>query len=280
MSIAVRDLHDVTKIVILLSISKNEKVETTVLRQRLDGIRPNDMCFDVKHVHRALDEMTSEGLAIVRKGLIKLTSKGSRLSNDWRNLLLKKEPVLEVVAGIADGSVTGLVVIISAIIASLASNITIFAAFLTLAAVSMTNFSSFLLGGITEDASDIVTLQNLLSYSLNDIPDKAERNRSVRIVRGLFTVLRHDMKKTNFIAATLCSATTFLAGFLPLSVYLVLPEPVSIVLSLAIVAVFVGVFLVRYRSRRAGVHWKVTLLETLVIVLMTVLVSLLLGSSI
>jgi uncharacterized membrane protein YeaQ/YmgE (transglycosylase-associated protein family) len=48
---------------------------------------------------------------------------------------------------------------------------------------------------------------------------------------------------------------------------------------LGIVGAIVGVFLVRYRSRRSKVHWKITLLETVVIVTITVVVSLLVSGS-
>lgn len=64
-----------------------------------------------------------------------------------------------------------------------------FAAFLTLTAVAITNFSSFLLGGITGDLADMITLQNLMNYSLEDIPDKKERGKSLILVEQLFLVL-------------------------------------------------------------------------------------------
>jgi len=62
--------------------------------------------------------------------------------------------------------------------------------------------------------------------------------------------------------------------------YLTLPEPLDIILSLSIVGGVVGVFLVRYRSQRTKVHWKVTLLETVIIVTIAVIASLLLGGSV
>jgi hypothetical protein len=62
--------------------------------------------------------------------------------------------------------------------------------------------------------------------------------------------------------------------------YLTLPSPLGIVLSLSLVAAIVGVFLVRYRSKKTRVHWKVTLFETIVIVVIAVLASLLLGRSV
>ena len=106
--------------------------------------------------------------------MVQLTAQGQRLGKEWESLLLKKEPIMEVVAGLVDGSVTSLVVILSAFIATITTtstflnnlNAVIFAAFLTLSAVAITNFSSFLLGGITEDLNDIMTLQTLMNYSL------------------------------------------------------------------------------------------------------------------
>lgn len=49
--------------------------------------------------------------------------------------------------------------------------------------------------------------------------------------------------------------------------------------ALAMVGMVAGFFLVRYRSRKSKVHWKITLLETAVIVMIAVIVSLLIGST-
>jgi VIT1/CCC1 family predicted Fe2+/Mn2+ transporter len=65
----------------------------------------------------------------------------------------------------------------------------------------------------------------------------------------------------------------------PILAYFVLPKPLDIVVSLGVVGIVVGVFLVRYRSRRSKVHWKVTLLETVVIIAIAVIVSLIIGGS-
>jgi VIT1/CCC1 family predicted Fe2+/Mn2+ transporter len=65
----------------------------------------------------------------------------------------------------------------------------------------------------------------------------------------------------------------------PISAYFILPKPFDIILSLAIIATVAGFFLVRYRSKRSKVHWKITLLETLVIVAIAVIASLLIGGS-
>jgi uncharacterized membrane protein len=43
------------------------------------------------------------------------------------------------------------------------------------------------------------------------------------------------------------------------------------------VAVIAGVFLVRYRSKKTRVHWKITLYETIAIVIIATVASLLLG---
>jgi hypothetical protein len=223
--------------------------------------------------------MVAEGLIHDDWGTLHLTEQGMKLGKEWASLLLKKEPILEVVAGLVDGSITGLVVIISAFIAGLALRTAIFAAFLTLSSVAITNFSSFLLGGITEDLADMITLQTLMNYSLSDIPDKDQREKSLKLVKDLFAVLHKQINRSNLVAAIISGTTTFFAGILPIVAYFVLPKPLDIIVSLGVVGTVVGVFLVRYRSRRSKVHWKVTLLETVVIIAIAVIVSLIIGGS-
>ncbi|WXG46803.1 MAG: hypothetical protein WED05_09130 [Candidatus Atabeyarchaeum deiterrae] len=278
MSIKIQDLPDVVEIALLLNLEKDEAVPAAELKQRIDKICGENSCIDSRDFNKASDRMMSDRLITGRNGLVKLTKRGASLGRDWRNLLLKREPTLEVVAGLTDGSVTGLVVILSAFTASLAPSIAIFAALLTLSSVAITNFSSFLLGGITEDISDMITLESLLNHSLSDIPSIKERDKSLRLLKELFVLLHRQISRANIYAATLCCTTTLLAGFIPIVVYLTLPKPFNIVLSLCIVAVTVGFFLVHYRSKRTKVHWKVTLLETIVIILIAVFASLLLGA--
>jgi hypothetical protein len=194
---------------------------------------------------------------------------------------------MEVVAGLVYGSVTSFVVILSAFIATftLASSFlgntsaVIFAAFLTLSAVVITNFSSFLLGGITEDLADIMTLQNLMNYSLSDIPDKKERDKSILLVHKLFTLLGKEIHRSNVYAAIICGTTTFVAGIIPIATYLVLPPYYNVEVSLVLVSAIVGVFLVRYRSKKTQVNWKITLLETLAIGIIATVASLILGAA-
>jgi hypothetical protein len=229
---------------------------------------------------RTLKEMASEGLVLLQDGAVQLTDRGIRLGEEWRRLLLKKDPVIEVVAGLADGSVTGLVVVLSAFVAGLATSAATFAAFLTLTSVAITNFSSFMLGGITEDLADLVNLRALMDYSVSDIPDKMERDKSLALLKHLFIVLHKEIGRSNLQAAAICGTTTFLAGIMPILAYLTLPSPLDIILSLSLVATIAGVFLVRYRSKKTRVHWKVTLFETIIIVTIAVLASLLLGRSV
>ncbi len=189
-------------------------------------------------------------------------------------------------AGLVDGSITSLVVILSAFLATLTANTTflgnpktvVFAALLTLSAVAVTNFSSFLLGGITEDLADIMTLQNLMNYSLSDIPDKKERDKSLLLVQKLFTLLGKQIHRSNLYGAIISGTTTFLAGIVPIATYLVLPLYYNIFVSLIEVTVISGVFLARYRSKKTRVNWRVTLAETIVIVIIATVVSLLLGA--
>jgi len=248
-----------------------------MLKSRIDRVCTGHVCVDVSDFNKTITEMTAEGLIQTHESMVQLTDQGAKLSRDWQSLLLKKEPILEVVAGLVDGSITGLVVVLSAAIAGLTFRSAAFAAFLSLAAVAITNFSSFLLGGITEDLADMITLQNLMNYSLSDIPDKVERDKSLRLVKYLFTVLHKEISRANVHAAIICGTTTFIAGIIPIAAYLLMPKPFDTILSLAIVATVVGVFLVRYRSKRTKVHWKITLLETVVIVAIAAVASLIVG---
>jgi VIT1/CCC1 family predicted Fe2+/Mn2+ transporter len=274
----IQELPDVIRIVVLLELSKGHAVRKAALKRRIDKVcTPRGPCVEIRDLEKSLKEMASEKLIVEYDDSVQLTPQGLKLGKEWESMLLKKEPILEVVAGLADGSVTGLVVILSSFIAALETRALIFAALLTLSAVAITNFSSFLLGGITEDLADIMTLRTLVNYSLSDIPDKAERDKSLLLMEKLFLVLGKEIHRSNLYAATICGTTTFLAGIIPIIAYMVLPAPVNLVVSLIVVGSVVGIFLVRYRSRKTRVHWKVTLLETLAIVAIATVVSLLLG---
>ena len=277
MSFEIQELLDVIRIIVLLNLSKGTRMPKSALKRRLDKVCATYACIETSELDKALKEMTSEGLIIDNGDAVQLTEQGLKLGKEWESLLLKKEPILEIVAGLVDGSITGLVVILSAFIAALTRQAAIFAAFLTLTAVSITNFSSFLLGGITEDLADIMTLQNLMNYSLSDIPDKKERDKSLLLVKKLFTLLGKEIHRSNLYAAIICGTTTFLAGSIPIITYIVLSPPLNIALSLTMVAIIVGVFLVRYRSKKTRVHWKITLYETIAIVIIATIASLLIG---
>jgi hypothetical protein len=277
LSFEIQELRDIIRVIVLVNLAKGARLQTSVLKSQIDKVCTGFACVEMNDLDEALKEMAAEGLILSQDGLVQLTEQGAKLGKEWASLLLKKEPILEVVAGLVDGSVTGLVVILTAFIAGLALKTMAFAAFLTLSSVAITNFSSFLLGGITEDLADMITLQNLMNYSLSDIPDGAEREKSLMLVKRLFMVLHKEISRSNLFAAIICGTTTFLAGIVPILTYFILPAPFHIVVSLAIVGTVVGVFLVRYRSRWSKVHWKVTLLETAVIVAIAVIASLLIG---
>jgi hypothetical protein len=280
----IQELHDVIRVIVLLNLSKGNLMPKTALKHRIDKVCTSLACVDMSELEKALKEMTAEGLIIDNGDTVQLTEQGLKLGKEWQSLLLKKEPILEVVAGLVDGSITGLVVILSAFISTitgsglfLTTKGIIFTAFLTLTAVAITNFSSFFLGGITEDLADIMTLRTLMNYSLSDIPDKKERDKSLLLVEKLFLVLGKEIHRSNLFAAVICGTTTFLAGSIPIITYVVLPTPYNIVLSLGVVAAIAGIFLVRYRSRKTRVHWKVTLYETLAIVAIATVASLVIG---
>jgi F0F1-type ATP synthase assembly protein I len=278
LSFEIQELPDIVRVIILVELSKGQNVQKAWLKGQIDKVCTGYVCVETSDLDKTLGQMVAEGLIHDDRGTLHLTEQGMRLGKEWASLLLKKEPILEVVAGLVDGSITGLVVIISAFVASLTLRTAVFAAFLTLSSVSITNFSSFFLGGITEDLADMITLQTLMSYSVSDIQDKGQREKSLKLVKDLFSVLRKEINKSNLVAGIISGTTTFLAGMMPILAYFVLPDPLNLIISLAIVGVIAGVFLVRYRSRRSRVHWKVTLLETVVIIAIAVAVSLIIGS--
>jgi len=171
-SFEIQELPDVIRVIVLLTLKKGNKVKKITLKNRLDKVCSSYTCIEIGELDKALKEMAAEGIITFKNDdLVQLTAQGVRLGKEWESLLLKKEPIMEVVAGLVDGSITSLVVILSAFIGSLTANVifsnpdlVIFSAFLTLSAVAITNFSSFLLGGITEDLNDIMTLQNLMNF--------------------------------------------------------------------------------------------------------------------
>jgi VIT1/CCC1 family predicted Fe2+/Mn2+ transporter len=276
-SFEIQELPDVIRVIVLLNLSKGNRMRKSTLKRRIDKVCVSYTCIELTELDGALQEMSSEGLIKENNEWVQLTKQGVKLSKEWESLLLKKEPILEVVAGLVDGSITGIVVILSAFIAALTAQVMIFAAFLTLSAVAITNFSSFLLGGITEDLADIMTLQNLMNYSVSDIPDKKERDKSLFLIKKLFVLLDKEIHRSNLYAAIICGTTTFLAGSIPIITFILLPSPLDVILSLSIVAVIVGIFLVRYRSKKTRVNWKITFFETIAIVFIATVVSLILG---
>lgn len=284
MAFEVQELPDVIRIIALLELAKGKPIHKEALKRRIDKVCTRRGCVETPEIERALSEMTAEKLIAIEGDHIRLSQQGIKLGKEWESLLLKKDPILEVVAGLVDGSITGLVVVLSAFTAFLTGNTAllqfetvVFAAFLTLSAVAITNFSSFFLGGITEDLADILTLETLMNYSVSDIPDKKERDKSLLLLQKLFTALNKEIHRSNLYAAAICATTTFLAGIIPIASYLLLPSPINIVVSLSVVSAVAGFFLVRYRSKKTRVHWKITLLETVAIVVIATLVSLVLG---
>lgn len=287
MAFEIQELPDVIRVIVLLNLSKGAKIKKSTLKTRIDRVCVSYACVEMSELDKALAEMTAEGLVKQQSDYVELTEQGQKLGKEWESLLLKKEPIMEVVAGLVDGSITSLVVILSAFIATLTTTSTflsnqaavVFAAFLTLSAVAITNFSSFLLGGITEDLADIMTLQTLMNYSLSDIPDKKERDKSLLLVQKLFTLLGKQIHRSNLYAAVICGTTTFIAGVIPIAAYLLLPPYLNVITSLILVVAIVGIFLVRYRSKKTRVNWKITLAETLAIVIIATIASLVLGAA-
>ncbi len=277
MSFEVQELSDVIKVFVLLNLKRRTTIHKAILKKRIDEICADDVCVEVSDLDKSLKEMVSEGLIIEDGDYIRPTPQGIKLGKEWRNLLLKREPILEVVAGLVDGSIAGLVVVLSVFLSGILTKVVTFAVLLTLVAVAITNFSSFLLGGITEDLADMRSIQILMRFSLSDIPDKNERNKSLMLVKRLFMLLHKEVRLSNLYAALICSLTTFLAGGIPVVAYMFLPEPANLIMALAIVGAM-NAYLIKYRSKKSRISWRKMSLETLLIIMVATAASLLLGS--
>jgi uncharacterized membrane protein YfcA len=279
LSFEIQELPDVIRVFVLTNLSKGTALKKTYLKRRIDRIYKHQTHLEMGDLDEALVEMVTEGLVTNHGETVQLTEKGSRLGNEWQKLLFKSEPILEFIAGVTDGSITALVVILSAFMAGLTIQTTTFASLLSLIAVAITNFSSFILGGTTEDLADIITFQNLINYSLSDIPDRVERNKSLLLVKEMFNLMNREINRANIFSATICGVTTFIAGIVPIMVYLMLPSPLDIIISLCILGGTIGFFLVRYRSRKTKVNWKISLIQTVIILTIAIVASLLLGGN-
>ncbi|MEM0052770.1 MAG: hypothetical protein QXL89_01035 [Nitrososphaeria archaeon] len=130
---------------------------------------------------------------------------------------------------------------------------------------------------MTEDISEIIAIKRLMDYSLSDNPDKGQRLKSIELLKQVFSLLNREVQKINIISAVLCAITTLFAGFLPITLYLTFPAPYNFIASITLVGVIVILLLARYRSKMTKVPLKITLLETLVIILAATLASILLG---
>jgi VIT1/CCC1 family predicted Fe2+/Mn2+ transporter len=274
-----QDINDLIKVIVLINFDKTGESMREQLHKRLNKFLGREPLQRVSHndFYETLDEMVHEGLAKVDGDKISLTERGKVLSKEFKSLLFKREPIMEITAGISDGSIAGLIVIVSAYVANLGREAAIYAAALTITAVALTGITSLLLGGKTEDLADLITLRRLMEHDLYNISDKDERERSFLLMKDLFQVLRSEINKSNLVSAMIFVVACVLSGLIPVGLDLILPQPIGIIVSLIIVLSVVGVFLVRYRSRKTQINWKFLVLETFGLIIAAVIVSLLLG---
>lgn len=277
MSFEVQELSDLIRLIVLLNLGRGDNLSRTQFKRKVENYLAHGISIEIGDIDEALQEMASEGLIAKNKDKFTLTDEGTRLGEEWKDLLVKEEPVFEIIAGLTDGTITALFVILSSLLAQLPRNIVSWAAIASLAAVAITNFSSFMLGGRTEDLANVLTLKTLMEYSVNDIPDKREREKSLKIVKYLSSILRKKRTKTNVLSSSICGTTTFLAGIIPITTFLMLPTPLDLALSFMIMGFVVGVFLIYYRTKKSKVHWKTTLIETLLVISTAVIASLIFG---
>ncbi len=282
MALYPQDINDLIKVIILINFDKSGESMREQLHRRLNKFLGREPLHRVSHndFNESLNEMVQEGLAKVEGDRIALSDRGKLLSREFKSLLFKQEPILEITAGISEGSIAGLIVVVSAYVASLGRAAILYAAVLTITAVALTGITSLILGGKTEDLADLITLRRLMEYDLKRIGDVEERERTLLLMRNLFDVLRSEINRSNILASVIYIFTCVLSGLLPVVLDIVLPQPFGVIASLSFVLLVVGIFLVRYRSRKTQTHWKFLIVETFGLIIASVIVSLILGSGI
>jgi hypothetical protein len=108
LSFEIQELPDIIRVIVLISLSRGAGLQKALLKHRMDRVCANYVCVEMDDFDRTLDEMASEGLILKEGGMVQFTEQGAKLGKEWRSLLLRKEPIIEVVAGLVDGSITGL----------------------------------------------------------------------------------------------------------------------------------------------------------------------------
>ena len=201
MSFEIQDLPDLIRIMTLIRFGNRQSLDKQETNNWVIRFCTPTACIEDIDFDTTMTEMTSEGLIIQDSKRITLTEQGSKLCKKWQYFFGKQEPIMEIIAGLTDGSITGLVVILTAFFSRISMGTTTFAALLTLAAVAITNFSSFFLGGITQDISDLMNLHDLIHYSVNDLPDIAQRDKSMMLIKELFAILNKRIKYMNILSA-------------------------------------------------------------------------------
>jgi hypothetical protein len=115
------------KVIVLLRLRGETPAKKTLPKDRVDKRYGRFVKIETHDLNRALHELASEGLVTADDAMVQLTEQGANLSTGLRGLLLKREPILEVVSGLADGSITAPVAILSSVLAGLAVTTTTFA---------------------------------------------------------------------------------------------------------------------------------------------------------
>ena len=131
--------------------------------------------------------------------------------------------------------------------------------------------------GLITQSEDTVDTAKPQELQFKRYPDKKERDKSLILINKLFILLNKEIHRSNLYAAIICGGTTFFAGIVPIATYILLPSPYDSVFSLSTVAAVVDLFRVRYRSKKTRFNWKITFIETIVIIIVATVASLILG---
>jgi DNA-binding PadR family transcriptional regulator len=100
----IQELPDIIRVIVLLNLSEGKTSHKTLLKNQIDKVCMDYVCVEMSNLEKTLNDMPSDGLVLYNDGSVQLTEQGIKLGKEGQSLLLKKEPILETVEGLLDGS--------------------------------------------------------------------------------------------------------------------------------------------------------------------------------
>lgn len=273
MSFEIRELADLIELTILLSIYKKGLYSKEALETKVEKYLQKSFDITASDLGEALHDMKARGLIEKVDEKYRLTDLGLRIGEEWKDLLTERRPTFEITVGMLEGIAGSLLLILTTFLLGMARTLSFITIFLGIISLSITNVSSTIVGGKTEDIEDALSLKNLIQYSVNNVPDKKERKRSQQYISSLFNVLRSEISQHTTFKALIAGGATLMAGLAPLVPFMLLPNSMGLIFAFIIIGFLISI-LVYFRSTVMKIHWTTILRETILVIALVIIVSL------